>query len=99
MKATLSSFGLRRGRLHRMSDMNDLSEDQKKALKAFKKRLKMHQLEEDSKLGRAKTTGARNSIVAIQAPLGFPREVWSELQAKGYLSHDGGNFYKLVAGK
>lgn len=79
--------------------MNDLSDEQKRALKAFKKRLKMHQLEEDSKLGRAKTTGARNSIVAIQAPVGFPREVWDQLQAKGYITHDGGMFYKLVAGK
>ncbi|HEX8340548.1 MAG TPA: hypothetical protein VF624_06525 [Tepidisphaeraceae bacterium] len=76
--------------------MNDLSEDQKKALKAFKKRLKMHQLEEDSRLGRAKTTGGRNTITAIQPPVGFARELWAELAAKGYLRADGGNFYCLV---
>ncbi|MBC7785280.1 MAG: hypothetical protein H7144_15705 [Burkholderiales bacterium] len=79
--------------------MNDLNEDEKKAIKAFKKRLKMHQLEEDSRLGRSHLTGARNSIVAIQPPTGHAREIWPQLVAKGYLTPDGGNFYKLVAGK
>jgi hypothetical protein len=82
-----------------MSDMNDLTEDEKKAMKAFKKRLKMHQLEEDSRLGRSHTTGARNTIVAIQPPVGFPREMWAQLAVKGYLRNDGGNFWCLVAGK
>lgn len=82
-----------------MSDMNDLTEDEKKAFKAFKKRLKMHQLEEDSKLGRAKTTGLHNRIVAIQPPLGFGREVWVQLRDKGYLVNDGGNFYQVAKGK
>ncbi len=79
--------------------MNDLSDAQKHALKAFRKKLKMQQLEEDSRLGRAKTTGQRNSIVAIQPPFGFPKEVWLELTEKGYLQPDGGNFYKAVSGK
>lgn len=87
------------GNVPGMSDMNDLSDAQKHALKSFKKKLKMQQLEEDSKLGRAKTTGARNNIVAIQPPFGFPREVWQELVDKGYLQPDGGNFYKIVQGK
>jgi hypothetical protein len=76
--------------------MNDLTDDEKRALKAFKKRLKMHQLEEDSRLGRAKTTGSRNTITAIQPPVGFTREIWAELAAKGYLRPDGGNFYCLI---
>jgi hypothetical protein len=79
--------------------MNDLTEDQKKALKAFRKKLKSQQLEEDSKLGRGHTTGPRTSVVAIQPPFGFAREVWGELVGKGYLQPDGGNFYKPVAGK
>ena len=79
--------------------MNDLNDDQKKALKAFRKKLKSQQLEEDSKLGRGHTTGPRNTVVAIQPPAGFPREVWGELVQKGYLQGDGGNFYKAVAGK
>ena len=79
--------------------MNDLNEDQKKAFKAFKKRVKMHQLEDDSRLGHSPLTGAKNKIVAIQPPSGFGRAVWDELADKGYLKRDSGGFYELVAGK
>lgn len=92
-------IGLESAIMEDMSDMNDLTDAQKHALKAFRKKLKTQQLEEDSRLGRAKTTGARNNIVAIQPPFGFPREVWQELIDKGYLQPDGGNFYKIVPGK
>jgi len=74
-------------------------EELRKALKAFKKRLKMTQLEEDSKLGRSPLTGAKSTITAIQPPLGFGREVWEELATQGYLKRDGGGFYQLVPGK
>jgi hypothetical protein len=74
-------------------------EDLRKALKAFRKRLKLTQLEEDSRLGHSPLTGAKSQILAIQPPLGFGREVWDELCAKGYLKNDGGGFYQLVPGK
>lgn len=79
--------------------MPSTEEELKKALKAFKKRLKMTQLEEDSRLGRSPLTGAKTTIVAIQPPLGFGRAVWEELVEKGYLKQDGGGFYQLVPGK
>ena len=74
-------------------------EELRKALKAFKKRLKLTQLEDDSRLGHSPLTGARSQVVAIQPPTGFGREIWEELVAKGYLKNDGGGFYQLVAGK
>jgi hypothetical protein len=74
-------------------------EELKKALKAFKKRLKLTQLEEDSRLGHSPLTGSRNKILAIQPPLGFGKEIWIELKDKGYLKDDGGGFYQLVPGK
>jgi len=74
-------------------------EELRKALKAFKKRLKLTQLEDDSKLGHSPLTGARSQVVAIQPPMGFGREIWSELVEKGYLKNDGGGFYQLVPGK
>ena len=40
----------------------------KRALKAFKKRLKLTQLDEDSRLGHSPLTGARSRIVSIQPP-------------------------------
>ena len=82
-----------------MSDMNDLTEDSKRGLKAFKKRLKMHQREEDSRLGRAKTTGQHNAIVAIRPPSDVTPEMLQELIDKKYLTPDGGNFFKLAPGK
>jgi hypothetical protein len=74
-------------------------EELKKALKAYKKRLKMQQLEEDSRLGHSPLTGSKTKIVSIQPPLGFGREVWEELADKGYLKRDGRGFFELVAGK
>jgi hypothetical protein len=70
----------------------------KKALKAFKKRLKLTQLEEDSRLGRSPLTGAKSQILSIQPPSGFGREVWEELARQGYLRSDGGGFYELLPG-
>ncbi len=71
----------------------------KKALKAFKKRLKLTQLDEDSHLGRSPMTGAKSQVVSIQPPTGFGREIWEELTEKGFLKRDGGGFYALVPGK
>ncbi len=68
----------------------------RKALKAFRKRIKMNQLEDDSRLGHSPLTGARNKIVAIQPPTGFGREIWEELATKGLLKRDGGGFYELT---
>jgi hypothetical protein len=76
------------------------SEDElKKALKAFKKRLKLTQLDDDSKLGRSPLTGGKTTVISIQPPSGFGREIWEELAEKGFLKPDGGGFYKLEPGK
>ena len=71
----------------------------KKAIKAFKKRLKLTQLDDDSRLGRSPMTGAKSQVVSIQPPTGFGREIWEELAQKGFLKRDGGGFYALVPGK
>ena len=74
-------------------------EELRKALKAFKKRLKLTQLEEDSRLGHSPLTGAKTRIVSIQPPAGFGKEIWEELVEKGYLKRDTSGFYELVPGK
>jgi hypothetical protein len=79
--------------------MNDLTDPQKSALKAFKKRIKINQREDDSSLGRSPLTGQRNKVVAIRPPVGHPPTVWQELVEKGYLKPDSGGFYELVPGK
>lgn len=76
--------------------MKELSPDQQKALKAFRKRLNANQLEMDSQLSRNFLTGPRDKVTAIQPPPGFGRTVWDELVELGYLKRDGGGFYELV---
>jgi hypothetical protein len=74
-------------------------EELKKAFKAFKKRLKLTQLDDDSRLGHSPLTGSRSTVVSIQPPSGFGREIWEELADKGYLKRDGVGFYSVVQGK
>lgn len=76
-------------------DENDL----KRAIAAFRKKLKAMQLEQDSKLGRSPLTGKRETITAVQPPLGFGKAVWEELARRGDLKYDGGGFYQWVEKK
>ena len=69
----------------------------KKALRAFRKRLKLTKLDEESKLGRSPLTGGKASaVVAIMPPYGYPQEVWDELVRQGKLKDSGRGFYELV---
>jgi hypothetical protein len=80
--------------------MPSSEEDLRKALKAFKKRLKLMQLDDDSKVGHSPLSGTgKSQIVSIQPPAGFGREIWEELADKGYLKRDGMGFFELVPGK
>lgn len=67
------------------------------ALKAFRKRLKVTQLDADSKISsRRLTTGKREGVVAIAAPNTHPRAVWEALVEKGKLRRSGGGLYELI---
>ncbi|MEX0776460.1 MAG: hypothetical protein WD042_12220 [Phycisphaeraceae bacterium] len=69
----------------------------KSALKAFKKRIKLTRLDEESKLGYGPMTGGgRSNVVAITPPNQFPRAVWDELVKQGKLKSAGQGFYRLV---
>jgi len=69
----------------------------KTAFKAFKKRLKLTQLVEDSKVStRQMTGGSTNDIIAIQPPADFPPDVWRELVKQGKLKQAGGGLLELV---
>jgi hypothetical protein len=73
-------------------------EELRKAMKAFKKRMKLTQLDDDSRLGHSPLTGARSQVVSIQPPTGFGREIWEELADKGQLKRDGVGFFSLPGG-
>jgi hypothetical protein len=72
-------------------------EQLKAALKAFKKRLKLTRLDEESRVGRNPlTSGRKSEIVAITPPHGHPPEVWDELVRQGKLKKDRHGTYELV---
>jgi hypothetical protein len=80
--------------------MPSTEEEIKKALKAFKKRLKLTRLDDESKIGHGPMSGGgQEQVISIQPPAGFGREIWEELVEKGFLKRDGIGFYQLVDGK
>jgi hypothetical protein len=80
--------------------MPSTEEELKKALKAFKKRLKLARLDDDSRIGHGPMSGGgKEKIMSMQPPSGFGREIWEELVEKGHLKRDGQGFYELVEGR
>ena len=74
-------------------------EELKAAFKAFKKRLKLTQLDEESNIGGGPLSGGRRSgVVAITPPGQFPQAVWDELVRQGKLKKAGRGMYELVGG-
>jgi hypothetical protein len=69
----------------------------KRALKAFRKRLKTHQLDDESSLGGGPfSSGRKSSIAAIQPPPQYPQEVWDELCRLKRIADDGQGLYELL---
>ena len=72
-------------------------EELRLAMKAFRKRLKLMKLDEESSLGHGPmSSGRKSSIAAIRPPDQFPKEVWQELARRGKLRHDGGGLYAII---
>jgi hypothetical protein len=71
----------------------------KHALHAYKKRLKLTILNDESRLSpRVMTGGRKSEVVAIIPPDQFPKEVWEELVKQGKLKYTGRGFYELIPG-
>jgi hypothetical protein len=69
----------------------------KAALKAFKKRLKLTCLDDQSRIGVGPMSSGRPSgIVAITPPDQYPQAVWDELARQGRLKRVGQGLYELV---
>lgn len=72
------------------------NEELKKAYQAFKKRLKLARLDDESRLGHgAMTAGGHSGIRAIQPPTQYPQAVWDELVRQGRLRYVGHGLYEL----
>ncbi len=71
----------------------------RRAMKAFRKSLKITQLDAESSIGgRGLSTGRSSGIVGMSPPTRFPREVWDELVRAGELRGGRHNVYELPPG-
>jgi len=71
------------------------AEELRKAMKAFKKRLKLARLDDESTLGRGPMSGGKSSsIVAIMPPNQYPKAVWDALVEAGRLKYAGQGMYQ-----
>lgn len=71
-------------------------EELKRAMKAFKKRLKLARLDDESGLSRG--GGKKSGISGIAPPTGHPPGIWEELVGKGKLKREMAGTYSLVEG-
>ncbi len=68
-------------------------EELKRAYKAFKKRLKLARLDDESGLSKG---SKRSAIAGITPPTGHPPGIWEELVAQGKLKREGSGTYSLA---
>lgn len=72
-------------------------EELQQAMKAFRKRLKLMRLDDESRLGYGPmSSGGKSGVVAIRPPDQFRSEVWEELAKQGKIKHAGRGLYELV---
>jgi len=68
----------------------------RKALQAFRKRLSLTILDEESKLGRGPLSKGADAVAAIVPPSEWPESVWHELVRQGKLRCIGHGLYELT---
>jgi hypothetical protein len=70
----------------------------KRAMKAFRKRIKLERLDEESTLGgRGLTTGRHSGILGVRPPEQYPHEIWDELVRRGRLKSIGHGLYEATS--
>jgi len=79
-------------------DLPDYTHDElAHAMKAFRKRLKLMRLSDESRLGGRYTSGGRKSnIDAITPPEDLPPQIWKVLARDGKLKDTGNGFFALT---
>lgn len=69
----------------------------KSAYNAFKKRWKLTNLDQESRIGRSPlSSGQKSSIAGIRPPMEFPQAAWDELVKQGRLKYTGSGFYSMA---
>lgn len=81
---------------HGGQSADDLDAQLKRAMGAFKKKLKTMRLDDESRLGgRYVTRGTSSTISAITPPRDFPDSIWKELVRQGRLKAAGQGMYQM----
>lgn len=68
----------------------------RRAMKAFRKSMKITRLDADSSIGRSPMSSEGYAITGITAPPRFSRDVWTELVRRGELRGGRQGVYELV---
>jgi len=69
----------------------------KRAMKAFRRRIKLTRLDEESRLGHDPLSkGERSTITGLTPPEQYPPEVWEQLAERGRLRRLGKNLYEII---
>ena len=69
----------------------------KRAMKAFRRRIKLKRLDEESRIGRnPMTSGIKSTICGVRPPEQYPPEVWNELVTRGRLRSIGHGLFEVV---
>ncbi|HEX7377741.1 MAG TPA: hypothetical protein VF278_11545 [Pirellulales bacterium] len=72
------------------------AETLKAAYKAFKRRLKLTQLDDASRIGRSPmSSGQGSSVLGITPPNQYPAAVWEALVQQGKLKRAGQGLYSI----
>lgn len=83
--------------VQRNEDGSLTKETIKRAMKAFRKRLKLMRLDDESRLGHnAMTAGRKSTISGVSPPEQYPKEVWEELVERGRLRKLPQGIYEIV---
>jgi len=72
-------------------------EELRLAMKAFRKRIKLMRLDDESSLGYGPmSSGSQSGIAAIRPPDQYPPALWRYLAEQGKLRREAGGLYALV---
>ena len=72
-------------------------EELRLAMKAFRKRIKLIRLDDESRLGHGPmSSGGKSEVAAIRPPDQYPTALWRLLAEQGKLRREGGGLYSLV---
>ncbi len=85
------------GQIERNPDGTLTKETIKRMMKAFRRRLKLTRLDDESRLGHDPLSkGERSSVTGVQPPEQYPQEIWDELVELGRMRRLQPGLYEVV---